>query len=516
MKKSKKILTTILLFAFLLTFVPGGVLAQDEVVCDSTVTVQADDWLSKLADKFYGNVLAFPVIAEATNAKAATDDSFASIDDVNIIEPGWKLCVPAADEAQAMLEGSAGGVLAQTSTACNTSHVGEKIVIYQQAGITGPLAAITGPGLINGTQDGIKAINDAGGICGAQLDVVLTDTQYNPEQELATYEIYRESDPRPVVVLTYGSGATIVLKDRVFEDKIVNMAAGLNGPAAYNPANGYTILAAPIYSDQFSGFLKWTSENWAAIKPESASDEIVVGIIGWDNAFGAGANTPEAIAYAEGLGIKVLPLEVIALSPTADPTGQVQNLVLGGANVIYNQSLAFTPATVISTIRALGLWDQLIVGGNNWSMDNSMLGSLGENAALSEGYYGVFPYLYWNDTAQPAVQAAQATFDAKGYPPADHGVGYLTSYAYMDALRQVLVHAINRDGFENLSGETYLNAFEDLGVVSAGGLFEYDVRNGRRAPARTQIRQVQLVNGQPTFVAVADWFELPDTRPTFE
>jgi branched-chain amino acid transport system substrate-binding protein len=510
----KKTISVLLLVSLLLSLSSTAGFAQGSVACESDVTVQVDDWLSKFADRFYGDPLAFPAIAAATNAIAAEDSSFATIEDVNIIEPGWKLCIPSADDAQALLQTTGGGILAQSGgLTCNTSHVGERIVVYQQAGITGPLAAITGPGLINGTQDGVAAINESGGICGAQLEIVFTDTSYEAEQELATYEVYRDSTPRPIFVLTYGSGATVVLKDRVFEDKIVNIAAGLNGPAAYDPPNGYTVLTAPIYSDQFAGFLQWASENWASIKPDGAGDEIVVGVVGWDNAFGTGATTPEAVAYAESIGVTVLPVEVIALSPTADPTGQVQNLAAQGANVIYNQSLAFTPATVIATIRALGLWDQMVVAGVNWSMDNSMLGSLGENAALAEGYYGVFPYLYWDDTDQPAVRAAQATFDSKDYPPADHGVGYLLSYGSMDAIRTVIIHAINRDGFDNLSGETFLAAMEDLGVVSAGGLYELNVANGNRAPNRTQIRQAQLENGSVVFQAVTDWFELPDTRP---
>ncbi|MDX1521168.1 MAG: hypothetical protein R3264_06050, partial [Anaerolineae bacterium] len=51
-------------------------------------TVQADDWLSKLAEKNYGDVLAWPVIWKATAAKAEEDDSFAVIPNPNIIEVG--------------------------------------------------------------------------------------------------------------------------------------------------------------------------------------------------------------------------------------------------------------------------------------------------------------------------------------------------------------------------------------------------------------------------------------------
>jgi peptide/nickel transport system substrate-binding protein len=84
------------------TLSPITTLAQSEIVCESDVVVQADDWLSKIADKFYGNALAYAVVAEATNAKAAADNSYARIVDVDVIEPGWKLCIPSAADVQAM------------------------------------------------------------------------------------------------------------------------------------------------------------------------------------------------------------------------------------------------------------------------------------------------------------------------------------------------------------------------------------------------------------------------------
>ena len=41
--------------------------------------VQADDWLSKIAEKEYGDPLAYPAIVEATNTRAAEDASFATM-----------------------------------------------------------------------------------------------------------------------------------------------------------------------------------------------------------------------------------------------------------------------------------------------------------------------------------------------------------------------------------------------------------------------------------------------------
>ncbi len=103
MKKVINLISIISLLALIMTLAPVSTLAQTEVACESDVVVQADDWLSKLADKFYGDPLAFPAIAEATNAKAASDNSYATIANVDIIEVGWKLCIPSVADAQALL-----------------------------------------------------------------------------------------------------------------------------------------------------------------------------------------------------------------------------------------------------------------------------------------------------------------------------------------------------------------------------------------------------------------------------
>jgi branched-chain amino acid transport system substrate-binding protein len=399
---------------------------------------------------------------------------------------------------------------------CAEDLTGETITVYQQAGLTGPLSQILGQSFINGSKDGIAAVNEAGGVCGAELVAHLEDSQYDPEQEVAIYEQSKGDDPPPLFVLTYGSGASIALKDRVIEDQIVNIAAGLSAEAFYIPRDGWTVGVAPIYSDQFAGFLQWLSDNWAEVKPEAAGDDIVVGVVGWDNSFGTGATTPEALAFAEGLGITVLPLELQEIAPTADVTGQLQNLLLGGANVIWIQSLSFGPAQVIGTVRALDAWDSVIVGAVNWAMNTDVVNILGENAALMEGMYGVFPYLWWNDTEAPGVQEALASFEANEYPESEKAVGYLLSYGSIYALRDILVHAINTVGFENLDGVAFFDAMKDLGTISANGLFDLDVRGENRAPNMAQIRRAEVVDGTIDFVVVEDFFELPDTRPPAE
>lgn len=103
LKNFTKILMIALLLALLVP-TATAVLAQEKpVACEQDYSVQAQDWLSKLADKYYGDKLAYPAIFDATNAMAKTDKSYATIADANVIEPGWKLCIPSAADAQALM-----------------------------------------------------------------------------------------------------------------------------------------------------------------------------------------------------------------------------------------------------------------------------------------------------------------------------------------------------------------------------------------------------------------------------
>jgi hypothetical protein len=103
----------------MLTLAPLPTLAQGDVACENEVVVQASDFLSTIADKYYGNILAYPAIMEATNAQ---DGDYATIDNPDVIEPGWKLCIPSTEDAQTLL----GQELLTTAVAAAPAD-GEKI-----------------------------------------------------------------------------------------------------------------------------------------------------------------------------------------------------------------------------------------------------------------------------------------------------------------------------------------------------------------------------------------------------
>ncbi len=66
-----------------------------------TYTIQKDDWLSKIAEKKYNDVMAYKAIVKYNNDKAVADKAFTKIENPDVIEIGWTIYLPTADEVKA-------------------------------------------------------------------------------------------------------------------------------------------------------------------------------------------------------------------------------------------------------------------------------------------------------------------------------------------------------------------------------------------------------------------------------
>ncbi|MBN1220698.1 MAG: hypothetical protein JXM69_17385, partial [Anaerolineae bacterium] len=99
---SKKLFFVLLLTVLLVSLSSTAVMAQG----DGTVySVQKDDWLSKIAEKEYGDPLAYTAILYYNNLMAAEDSSLNMISDADQIEVGWSIYIPTTAEAEAYMAG---------------------------------------------------------------------------------------------------------------------------------------------------------------------------------------------------------------------------------------------------------------------------------------------------------------------------------------------------------------------------------------------------------------------------
>jgi ABC-type sugar transport system substrate-binding protein len=99
----RTLLSVVVTIALLVALVPMASAAPPQQE-GQAYTVQKDDWMWKLAEKYLGDKYAYPAIAIATNAKHAEDSTYAFIWNMDLIEVGDKLWIPSADEAQTIME----------------------------------------------------------------------------------------------------------------------------------------------------------------------------------------------------------------------------------------------------------------------------------------------------------------------------------------------------------------------------------------------------------------------------
>ena len=106
---NRKQLSSLIVAVLVLALLPTLVFAAPPLQGGSNYTVQADDTLSKIADKEYGNPQAFSAIVFYNNQRAAEDDSLVVIEDPNIVAVGWTIYLPTAEEANSFLIGNIPG-----------------------------------------------------------------------------------------------------------------------------------------------------------------------------------------------------------------------------------------------------------------------------------------------------------------------------------------------------------------------------------------------------------------------
>ncbi len=199
----KKLFGLFLAITMLLAVVPAVVAAPMQAEGGQDYVVVADDWLSKLADKFLGDILAYPAITKYTNLKYSEDDSYAKITNSDLIEIGWKIYIPSAEEAQAYFDG-------QVATIGAT---GDTIKIGALAPLSAPGSVTGGTAMKAAFEIAVEEINAAGGVLGKPVQLVFVDTEGLPERGIAAMERLITQDKVVAVVGEYHSAVGLTAKE---------------------------------------------------------------------------------------------------------------------------------------------------------------------------------------------------------------------------------------------------------------------------------------------------------------
>ncbi len=180
---------------------PGNLVPPRQEPGGEEYIVQANDSLSKIADKYYGNPRQYPSIVEATNTKATTDSSFAPITNPNLILPGQKLWIPPQQGAGLItVDGITfetvriDGLGLQTVIPAVWPAADEDDPLFQYAWRAGPFSFVsftTTPG--NDTLTGVARLLGVNreDITGGAIGGELSEGQFGEQ----TWTVYKRQEP---------------------------------------------------------------------------------------------------------------------------------------------------------------------------------------------------------------------------------------------------------------------------------------------------------------------------------
>jgi ABC-type branched-subunit amino acid transport system substrate-binding protein len=424
-------------------------------------------------------------------------------------------------------------------TECEYDLTGQDFTFYHFGDLSGSLAAITGP-IVLAYEDAMKYINENGLMCGATVSYVNEDTGGDRERTQAAYDRFTSDYPDMHLLGLYASDDAELLFDQLAEDELpVTISAGsvpgLYGEDGQSP--GWIYATNPLYVDQMGNFCEDVAAN-----PETFP-EPVMGYLGWPNAFGQAAFTPEATAYCESIGVDFVDTPELFNPAEPDIIVNVQNLVDAGANILYVNALGPNgPGKVAQAMADLGIEGEVALAGVNWVMDISTgFTSQGPTRAdtgmpVINGMYGSIPFAWWTESTNPGVAFVTQQADLNERAANVRGVSYLATWASIDLAIEVYIQTMNRvGGLENVTGAEIKATLDSIQYEALGGIFTADWHGGElRDASFNRIGMMRFLNATrdglatsrddalvineagllyPVLVPLTDWQEVPDLRP---
>ncbi|MEA1922256.1 MAG: ABC transporter substrate-binding protein [Pseudomonadota bacterium] len=300
---------------------------------------------------------------------------------------------------------------------------GETIKISAQQPITGRFA-FAGKHIHQGLADSLAYANEQGGIDGQLLEYLYDDTGYDLKRAVAAFKKVMAKE-KPVMNYGESTGEGKALAPEINDNyKIVYGSTSFSEELADRSKNPYMFVSGPTYAQQFGILLKYIAAN-----PKEKGKKATVAFFYSDTEFGRDP-IPYAREMAKKLGVEVVAEEVTKVG-AVDITSQLLDLKRHNPDYCIFQGYVVPPIpAVIQGARDFGLKTTFM--GTFWAMTKMLLGKLGPDG---EGYMGVTPYAYWQQSDVPMIKTIRE-YNKKHhadvtYRPQSYMQGWFTGMVYV-------------------------------------------------------------------------------------
>jgi branched-chain amino acid transport system substrate-binding protein len=337
-----------------------------------------------------------------------------------------------------------------------------------------------------GVRDGVKWVNDNGGVNGKKIRLVEVDYGYKIPEAVAAYKRMVQ-DEKVVMVNGWGTGDTEALKDMVAKDKIPYLSASFSGHLTDPKKTPYNFFVGPSYSDQLRAWLEW-------VKGDAKGKTPKVAFFYGDNAYGK-APIEAGRRYCKENGIDLVDEQIVP-GAFQDATSQLLNMKAKGAEYAYINVTTTGVSVILRDAKKLGLPTKF--GSNPYGFSEALPTVARESA---EGVTGVMPHVPFGEDV-PGMKRIQE-FHQANHPNDTHDALYVRGWAYALTWSEALKRA---DKAGKLNGEGVKAALETMKDFDLGGLtapVTYTPED-HRPSTKTPIYQVQ----KGKLVKVAE-FDMP-------
>ena len=315
--------------------------------------------------------------------------------------------------------------------------------------LTGALAAL-GADATFAIEMTADRINEAGGINGRMIEIVVQDDEYNAEKTTANSQYFIEREEVFAIWASIGSAPLVSAIPLHDEAEVLTLFPWAQDLSLFDVEAHplFFSINPPAYA-QTKGFSDYIAENFP-------DEDIRVGLLTINSV--DGEQTVQG--YKDGLGGDLL---------VAEETYE------GDATTALAQVIAFDDADVTDVYIGTGdaLFAQFLQEADQIGLEARFWGSTGTITAntielagdLAEGAYGVNVIASATDMSQPGIAKYNEEMTAAGADPAQIGTASLL--AYTGGL--VLEEALNRAG-PCLTTETFVEAMHSIQDFDTGGI----------------------------------------------
>jgi len=312
--------------------------------------------------------------------------------------------------------------------------------------LSGPTSSVGVP-YSQGLVDGVKYVNQSGGINGREVSFDLQDTAYNVQQGLSLYKKMVNTD-KVVCIQGYGSAVTEALIRNVAKDKVPNFSASYSAHLTDPKKAPYNFFIAADYSTQLRAALKYFHSNW---KEERAPK---VAFIYPDHPYGL-APIKGGKAYAKELGYEIVGEANVSLK-AIDATTELLPLKDAAPDFCWIGGTTPSTSVILKSAKNIGL--NTVFYTNIWGTDENLVKLAGDDANGS--YSNQAAAVYGADV--PGMKAIEKITDGK--PQMTHYMrGFVSVLVMAEGMKRALANG-------PITGETIKTSLETLRDFDPMGL----------------------------------------------